>query len=49
MTLHLKPPLEAPVSLVSGSAAKKDDDGENEDDGGIDLEIAGEDMEEALQ
>ena len=49
MTLHLKPPLEAPVSLVRGQAkAEGDVDGENAD-GGIDLEIAGEDMEEALQ
>ena len=47
MTLHLKPPLEAPVSLVRGSA--EGTEGKKDDDGGIDLEIAGEDMEEALQ
>ena len=47
MTLHLKPPLEAPVSLVRGSA--EGTEGNKDDDGGIDLEIAGEDMEEALQ
>lgn len=56
MTLHLKPSLGVPVSLVRGSdrVEGKGEQGEQRKeadggDGGVDLEIAGEDMEEALQ
>lgn len=48
MTLHLKPPLELPVPLQNGSSGHSADVKAN-GDGGVDLEIEGEDMEEALQ
>jgi hypothetical protein len=52
MTLHLKPPLEAPVSLQNGAQGTGEVTAENGaagSDGGVDLEIEGEDMQEALQ
>ncbi|KAH8081806.1 pyridoxal phosphate-dependent transferase [Filobasidium floriforme] len=50
MTLHLKPPLETPVSLQNGSSSQEVDvNGDKRADGGVDLEIEGADMEEALQ
>jgi len=50
MTLHLKPPLESPVSLKNGSSSQEVDvNGDKRADGGVNLEIEGADMEEALQ